>query len=633
MYVRHLAACATLLACGEAVAQSAEELAERFGRLPALSMPRLSPDGRYLAILIPRDGIYALATVDFGEGERQRWLATTTPDGFKFSDCQWAKSDRLICIVDYTDMRGRQPYYEFAVYSFAADGSDAREMLRQEPYLRLLNRLAHDPFNIAIEKATPNGWPAVHFLNVYTGDTRRLVPAKPPALRWELTDDGETAVGFGIPGVGRAIEFETPELWVWRRQTGEFTRIAPGLRADLYSDLVGLDRDKRFALLLGDDGGRQALLAAPLDGQPVRTLLRDDTYDLASFDALPGLSHRLGRATIVTGVEEHLWLEPNMADSQRQLDSMIPGARATVEAMTHDLDRSVVRFEGDRVAPRYVFFAAGERSRPLGSLYPNVDDAALAAVRVARVSMRDGVDIDVFVTEPQTRAAGPRKAVVLPHGGPEARDYRRFDYLAQFLAASGYAVLQPNFRGSRGYGRQFLEAGRRGWGTAMHDDITDTARWAIAEGLAEPDRVCIVGISYGGYAALLGVAKEPDLYACAISIAGPSDLGDLLFDFGKGVGPGGLGLERNRIGFDRAELAAQSPLRLAADITAPVLLIHGRRDSRVEADQSERMARELRRRGKSVELILHPNGDHGLSDEEQRIDSLRAVARFLAAHL
>src|SRR5262245_25261233 len=142
MRLSHLAACATLLVCCEAVPQSVEELAQRFGQLPALSMPRLSPDGRFLAILTPRAGAYALATIDFGDDERKRGLASTSPEGFKFSDCQWAKDDRLICVVDYTDMRARQPYYEFAVFSFAADGSDAREILRQEPYLRLVNRLA-----------------------------------------------------------------------------------------------------------------------------------------------------------------------------------------------------------------------------------------------------------------------------------------------------------------------------------------------------------------------------------------------------------------------------------------------------------------------------------------------------------
>lgn len=221
----------------------------------------------------------------------------------------------------------------------------------------------------------------------------------------------------------------------------------------------------------------------------------------------------------------------------------------------------------------------------------------------------------------------------MPHGGPEARDFRRFDFVVQFLVAQGYTVVQPNFRGSWGYGREFLQAGRQSWGVTMHNDITDTARWLIEADLAHPEHVCIVGASYGGYAALLGVTKEPDLYRCAVSIAGPSDLDNLLFDFDKTTGPRSQRLAREGIGWDREALVAQSPLRLAANIQAPVLLIHGKLDSRVEPDHSQRMERELRRNGKSVEFLLQRDGDHFLSYEGQRVEMLTSMGDFLAENL
>jgi dipeptidyl aminopeptidase/acylaminoacyl peptidase len=627
-------ACSVLGLCAAALAQSSADLAQRFGHLPDVERPRLSPDGRYLAMQIPRDGVPAILSVDLSGKDEQQWLLGTTPGGFKIADCQWAKSDRLICLIDYTAVKNSQPHYEFAVFSLAADGKGSKEILIDEPWVRLVNRLPSDPENIAIEKLSAVGWPALYLLNVYTGRSEILAPARPPATRWELSDDGETAVAFGIPAAGRTtLDFGNPEFWSWSRSTREFSRLAPKLDADVYVDLVGLDSMGRNALVLGTDGDRQSLLALPLDGGPHRTLIRDERYDVTVFDTLPALTHRAGRVAVLTDTNEHRWLDAGMANSQRQLNALRSGAIATVETSSHDMQRSVVRFEADAIAPYYVLFDAGAQPRVIGKEYPDLEELTLAATRVVRVLMRDEVEIDVLVTEPPRRADGALRAVVIPHGGPEARDYRHFDFIVQFLAARGYVVLQPNFRGSWGYGREFLEAGRRSWGTVMHNDITDTARWAIDTKLAEPGHVCIVGASYGGYAALLGATKEPDLYACAVSIAGPSDLGNLLWDFDKTGGPRSQRLARDRIGWDRDELEAQSPLASAANAVAPVLLIHGRLDSRVEPDHSERMARALRKLGKPVELVIQRNGDHFLSDEAQRIEMLSKIGEFLSEHL
>ena len=625
-----LAVCWALSLCAEAAAQAPRDLAQAFGQLPAMSMPRLSPDGRHLAMQMTRDGLPAIVSIDLTENDRATWLVRTERGGFKIWDCQWAKNDRLLCVVHYTAIRDLQPYEEVAVYSLDPAGKDTKEVLREEPAVDFVNFLPNDPQNVAIQMperadrgvfGTGYGLrPALYLLNVYTGATELLAPSKPPLWYWQLSDDGQTAVAAG-----------GTEIWTWNRQSAEFAQVGspPGPLAEL----VGLDREARNALVLADDRGRRSLFAVPLDGRAPSVLARDDVYDVAGFDALPALTHRVGRVAVMTEAPEYRWLDAGMANSQRTLDGLVPGAKAHVETASHDLKRSVVRFENDRVAPYYVLFDSAAQPRVLGAAYPGVDNARLAAVRMVRVPMRDGVSIDVFVTEPPVRPDGPAKAVVMPHGGPEVRDVRGFDYKAQFLAANGYVVLQPNFRGSAGYGSEFLAAGRRGWGTVMHNDITDTARWAIAETLADAGHVCIVGSSYGGYAALLGVAKEPDLYACAVSIAGPSDLGELLFDFDKLTGGYENEIERQRIGWDRDELNAQSPFKLADNVQAPVLLIHGKLDTTVEMDQSQRMARALRRNDTPVELVLQDNGDHFMRDEEQRVETLRALGRFLAEHL
>jgi dipeptidyl aminopeptidase/acylaminoacyl peptidase len=228
----------------------------------------------------------------------------------------------------------------------------------------------------------------------------------------------------------------------------------------------------------------------------------------------------------------------------------------------------------------------------------------------------------------------------MPHGGPESRDSYGFGYFEQYLASQGYAVFQPNFRGSEGSGRSFAMAGRRQWGRRSQDDITDGVRHLIAQGTVDAGRICIAGASYGGYAALAGGAFTPELYRCVISIAGDADLIEMLDQERQGQG-------RNSLGYaywvevagdpnaDRDALIATSPQRHAANFRAPVLLIHGRSDYVVRVEQSEAMRDALRRAGKPVEYLDFEDEGHfwGYWEPENRQRLLETVDRFLDQHI
>ncbi len=224
--------------------------------------------------------------------------------------------------------------------------------------------------------------------------------------------------------------------------------------------------------------------------------------------------------------------------------------------------------------------------------------------------------------------------VVLPHGGPyEVMDAWGYDPEVQILAQHGYAVLQVNFRGSGGYGRQFSDRGDRQWGRAMQDDVTDATRWAIAQGVADPRRICIYGASYGGYAALMGTIREPGLYRCAVGLSGVFDLGKMYkwgsirrSDFGQ------IYLKRV-LGEDKAELAANSPAKLADKITVPVLLAHGTRDARVDIKQAQLMKHELNRLRMPVELIEYPATGHTIMIEAHRLDFYARLLAFLGTYI
>jgi dipeptidyl aminopeptidase/acylaminoacyl peptidase len=252
-------------------------------------------------------------------------------------------------------------------------------------------------------------------------------------------------------------------------------------------------------------------------------------------------------------------------------------------------------------------------------------------------SARDGLEIPGYLTLPPgmgARPAQPLPAVVLPHGGPESRDVAEFAPLVQLLAGRGYAVLQVNFRGSAGYGAAFEQAGRREWGGAMQDDVTDGTRWLIGEGIADAERLCIVGWSYGGYAALMGLVREPALYRCAASIAGISDLRRLARDNSMSYLSGQMTAVRiGRPWRDGPQLAAASPLQRANAITAPVLLVHGDRDRVVDVDQSRAMERALADAGRPVTYLEIAGGNHALAARDHRRQLFETLDRFLREHL
>jgi dipeptidyl aminopeptidase/acylaminoacyl peptidase len=236
--------------------------------------------------------------------------------------------------------------------------------------------------------------------------------------------------------------------------------------------------------------------------------------------------------------------------------------------------------------------------------------------------------------DPAAGKTPPLPLVLLPHGGPHSRDHADFDVETEFLANRGYAVLQVNFRGSAGFGHDFMVAGLQRWGLEMQDDLTDAVQWAVAQGVADPARICIVGGSYGGYAALMGLVKTPQLYRCAASFAGVADLIDLIQHYGDYIG--GHAAMQAQLGSawsDRDRLRATSPALNADRIQAPVLLVHGTADRSVPVDQSRDMASALKRLGKPHRYIEQPGGDHHLSRYSHRLEYFKALEAFLAEHL
>lgn len=319
-----------------------------------------------------------------------------------------------------------------------------------------------------------------------------------------------------------------------------------------------------------------------------------------------------------------------------------PGAAVTLVDWSADWQKLLLKIEGDATSGMYVHYdRATKKKMKLGDIRPDIPAEAVGQILAFSYPARDGLAIPAIVTLPpdaDVATASNLPMIVLPHGGPEAYDNATFDWMAQYFANRGYLVLQPNFRGSSGYGADFVHAGNGQWGRKMQDDITDGVKTLIAEGLADPSRVCIVGASYGGYAALAGGAFTADLYKCVIAIAPVSDLAMMMSDRRERNGRNSWVVdywdERMANGeATTAKLNEISPVRFATYFKAPVLILHGEDDLVVPMRQSVAMRNALQREDKQVEFIKLSGEDHWLSDGATRLKTLQEMDRFVSKHI
>jgi dipeptidyl aminopeptidase/acylaminoacyl peptidase len=291
-----------------------------------------------------------------------------------------------------------------------------------------------------------------------------------------------------------------------------------------------------------------------------------------------------------------------------------------------------VRASSDVDEGTYYLFDVSQRHLiKVGTSHPDTDPATIGHMQSISYPAQDGTTIPGYLTTPPGQRAEHLPLIVMPHGGPIARDSWGYDFLRAFLVSRGYAVLQMNFRGSSGYGEKWLyDARQELWGGLTYSDIIDGARWAVKQGIADPSKLCIVGWSFGGYAALLAATRNSDLFRCSVSIAGVSDLSmlerqDLNFIGGAST--------RDQIGTNSAKLKADSPRNSAANVNIPLLMIHGDNDVQVNVEQSIAMDRALTKAQRPHEFILIKGADHQMSRESDRTTLLTAIDKFLATSL
>ncbi len=649
-------ACAGALAVAPSVFAQTPPPIEAFGRLPAVADVAISPDGSRLAVAISSlSGESGIVVADLNNPSANRRRHGVGED-LQLRNVGWADNERVTYLVSQTLRPGqvlppgfyfsgrprRVDYYRHGAINLTTDRIQVLTTNPENPWAdqgaRLIAPIEGDPGAARMIGITTNLRRNNAQLFRVDLDNGRVRSA---GLRGVNTD----TINFVIDRAGNAVARLDSDEQTNRWQLFVYENGAPRVLASdvsLYGDPIsirGLLPDGRFAAVENNDAGFAELIALDRSSGAREVLFQRDNADIDGAILDPWTREVVGVAWTEDDAKVRFF-DPALQSVQDTLASMLNNAAFHITTWSQDRSRFVVYVErGLDGGGYYVFDVQSRELRLVGTRYPELASNLRGERQAITYPARDGTRVPAYLTIPGGIERRNMPLVVLVHGGPHTRDDMTFDWWSSFLASRGYAVLQPNFRGSSGYGTAWEDAGRRQWGGLMQTDVEDGVAALVRAGIVDASRVCIVGASYGGYAALAGATLTPDRYRCAVSVAGVSDLTAMMVDTERQSG----GREsmssdylRASLG-DRAEdrerIRSVSPALLADRVRIPILLIHGTDDTVVPIDQSRRMERALRSAGKDVRFVELRGDDHWLSDAPTRVQMLRETETFLAQHL
>lgn len=618
---------------------------------------KISPDGRHFAMSVGKIGASGLVFVDVASGMIVGGIRAR--QGMEIHDFDWVSPRRVIYQIAERQIGYRMVSATGEFFATDIDGKASRMIYgyrageKTGEYIKskkddsyatavLLSTLPSDDKHILIGefpwRLRGNMWhldldakPTITRLNVYDGRKKSLglAPLASASLLADRNHQVRFAVGFDAEGNLRASWGPEAE--------GAWQTFA---LAGFVEDSVFPKRftaDNRAVLFVGVREGESlsSLFRLDLESEKFHKLYGHEEVDVGGLIVDWRDENAIGIRIYGDRPEVH-WLDPDdpSARLRAKLERAFPGHAMNVTSRTAD-GRIAVLFVYSDVNPGdyYLFNTHTGKATYAKATRDWVDPELVRPKEPIRLAARDGLPLRGYLTRPHD-GPGPFPLIVLPHGGPHyVRDKWGFDWEVQLLANHGYAVLQVNFRGSDGYGRDFAAKGFGEWGAAMQDDLTDATLWVVEQGIAQKDRICIFGSSYGGYAALMGVVREPELYRCAVGHAGAYDL-ELMHSTGDiRYSRMGRSYLEEVVGTDRSLLRMRSPVHNADRIQVPVLLVHGTDDSRVDYKHAAQMRRALEKHDKPYEFIAVRGESHGIDDEQSRAEAYASILTFLDRHL
>lgn len=609
---------------------------EAFAKLNDGDQMEMSPDATRIAYIIPYKGRKHIMVQKLDGSERK-----LLPP-IKEADIKWFvwKGDDIILIsYRFTQKDMQQTYATTRLVTYNLKSNEMEILIRPKsiyfssPELMgnegdsVVDMLPEDPDHILLELDDDfDGDTTVFKINVRTRKRTRFSRARFGVTDWSTDAQHKIRWGTGYRKNKRVTAYLNPVTEKWEKVQDK-----DWYKKDSIYPLWFFD-DPRYAYVYSpNEKGINGLAKFDMvDGKIVEEIFSNDTVDISGLVTSPETGKIIG-----VGYTEHT---PNIhffSKGFEHLYGQINGAMGSgwsqIVSMNMEKKSFLIRHMNYN-APSEYYFLNGKTGVIDFVLSSNgkLPQELMSEVKPIEYKARDGLTIHGYLTLPKGKEAKNLPTVIFPHGGPGSRDTLSFDVWTQLFASRGYAVLQPNFRGSTGYGDHFKALGKKQWGGTMQDDVTDATNWLIKEGIADPANVCIAGASYGGYAALMGAVKEPDLYKCAISINGVADLPAMVRHDKQFVGGKVWSKE---IGLEGEKIKTVSPYHRANEIKIPVLIIHSKDDPVVPYRQGKDMYKRLKRLKKPVTYVEVDNGDHYLDTAATRLAAFKAMDKFLKEHL
>jgi len=594
-----------------------------FFKNPLSSSYLLSPDGNTLSYLAPWETRMNIFIRPTAGGEAKRITSDKERD---IRDYFW-KGNQFVVYAQ--DNKGDENFHLFRIDLKTGEVKDLT------PFPKVRAELVDDLEDISeheivmmMNKRNAEAFDAYR-LNVATGEMKMTAKNPGRVDHWVTDHKGRILAATESDGVNATLLTRPDEKAPFKKV------LSTNFRERVTPEFYTFDNKEIYAT---SNIGRDKVAIVKID--PATAKETETIYENPEVD-VDGLAFSKKRkvltyAEYTTWHEERKYLDPQTEKMYSTIEEKLPGYQIDLVGNDHEEDKFIVAATSDRTpGSRYLFDAKTKELTKLVDVTPWLKEDQLAPMKPIDYQSRDGLTIHGYLTLPLGRDPKNLPTVMIPHGGPWARDEWGYDPEVQFLANRGYAVLQVNFRGSTGYGRKFWEASFKQWGKTMQDDVTDGVQWLIKQGIADPKRIAIYGGSYGGYATLAGVTYTPDLYAAAVDYVGISNL----FTFMKTIPPYWkpfLDQMHEMVGDpekDRDLFTAMSPALNADKIKTPLFVAQGAQDPRVNKAESDQIVQSLRKRGVDVEYMVKDNEGHGFSNEENRFAFYEATEAFLAKHL
>ncbi len=595
---------------------------EDFFKDPQNTNFALSQNGKFIASLRPWKNRLNIFVQKIGSDSLTQVTQSDKRDIEKF---YWASDEKILYLQDY------HVNDNYSLFCSNLKNGKTREITKSLNYTtRFVDDLPDYENEIIIETNERNPQLFdVYRLNLENGK-KKVIGQNPGNVTHWLTDfDGKLRVAMTTDGVNHDLLYR-------KRESDKFKVVKKISYQDEFYPILFTPDNRNVYVISNEKGDRTALIKYDIENNYEMELIYEHPeVDIEYVRYSRKLQDVVGVSVITDKREFYFWNNERQ-QIQSKVERKLPNMEINVVSMDKEESKIVIKVSSDKsYGAFYLYEVAEDKLIKISEISPWLDTSQMSSMNPIRYISRDGFTIHGYLTLPRMSVSKNLPTVVFPHGGPWYRDKWGFNRAVQFYANRGYAVLQVNFRGSKGYGKKFSNAGYKEWGGKIQDDITDGVNWLVDQGIADQNRIGIIGYSFGGYSALQNIVKNPDLYACGVSLAGMTDLTAFL----ESIPPTWIPFKKMLYEIvgdpakDRDMLIATSPYYNTENIKIPLLIAQGANDTKVKKSQTDNFIKKLRKNGVKTEYIVKENEGHGFKNVENRIDFYRASEKFLAKHL